>query len=73
MRERMSCGGRVLAAVPMLTVMWCLPAAAQMQMPGAFAVNERGAATYTLPIQVPPGVGGMEPKLALSYNSQRGK
>jgi hypothetical protein len=72
MGERMSCRGRVLAAVSMLLAAWGLPAAGQMQMPGAFAVNERGAATYTIPIQVPPGVGGVEPKLALSYNSQRG-
>jgi hypothetical protein len=72
MGERMSCRGRVLAAVSMLFAAWCVPAAGQMQMPGAFAVNERGAATYTIPIQVPPGVGGVEPRLALSYNSQRG-
>jgi hypothetical protein len=38
--------------------------------PGQFTVNESGAATYRIPIQVPPGVAGMEPKLELSYNSQ---
>jgi hypothetical protein len=47
-------------------------ASAQMQTPGTFAVNERGAATYTLPIAVPPGVGGVQPRLELVYNSQRG-
>ena len=29
-----------------------------------------GAATYSLPLWVPPGPGGLEPDLVLSYNSQ---
>jgi len=41
-------------------------------MPGQFAINESGAATYRIPIQVPPGIAGMEPKLELAYNSQGG-
>jgi hypothetical protein len=63
---------RALAWVLAWAAAWCAPAAAQMQMPGSFAVNERGAATYTIPVRVPPGVAGVEPKLELVYNSQRG-
>jgi hypothetical protein len=33
------------------------------------AVTEAGAATVSIPIQVPRGVGGMEPQLALDYSS----
>jgi uncharacterized repeat protein (TIGR01451 family) len=41
-----------------------------MAIPGKFAVNAAGAATYTIPIAAPPGIAGMTPSLTLEYNSQ---
>jgi RHS repeat-associated protein len=37
---------------------------------GAFNVLPSGAASYNIPIETPPGIGGMAPKLSLNYNSQ---
>src|SRR2546423_1608674 len=48
-------------------------ASAQTTIPGFtlgnMDVSEGGSANYTIPIQVPPGISGMEPKLYLNYSS----
>src|SRR5215831_2098764 len=39
---------------------------------GAVDVQHSGAASYRVPIWVPDGVNGLQPSLAVSYNSQSG-
>lgn len=39
---------------------------------GVFRVDESGQASYQIPIAVTPGVAGLAPGLALTYNSQSG-
>jgi hypothetical protein len=43
-----------------------------MALPGSFAVGTSGAATYNIPIAMPPGTAGMAPSLSLEYGSQSG-
>src|SRR5450631_3456693 len=39
---------------------------------GSFTVPADGSANYSIPIWVPPGVVGLQPSLAINYNSRNG-
>ncbi|MBN1610623.1 MAG: hypothetical protein JW940_28595 [Polyangiaceae bacterium] len=47
------------------------PTSTEGALAGAFAVSERGLATYTIPIVVPPGRAGMQPEVSLEYSGTR--
>lgn len=71
LRKRMLVNSALVFAAFVSSVLFGA-ATAQMNIPGDFAVDQSGAATYSIPIQVPPGVNGLEPKLSLAYSSLGG-
>lgn len=38
---------------------------------GSFSVTDRGAANYTIPIEVPPARAGFQPELAIAYDGSK--
>lgn len=41
-------------------------------IPGSFSLNPAGASSYTIPLELLPGVNGLAPNLYLSYSSNNG-
>ncbi len=41
-------------------------------IPGQLSVSPMGGAIYSLPIECPKGINGMDPSVSLTYNSQNG-
>ncbi len=63
---------RLAAAALLLAASGGAASAQVMSLPGQFAVGATGAATYSIPIAVPPSTAGMTPALTLDYNSHSG-
>lgn len=56
--------------IPPLTVMNSHQPVGSLK--GSFTVSGDGSANYSIPIDIPKGTGGMEPKISLSYSSGSG-
>jgi hypothetical protein len=70
--EILPIGLRIAATVLFVGMAPQTSIAQTMSVPGSFGVSDIGAATYNLPIVLPPGTAGMAPSLGLSYNNQSG-
>ncbi len=60
---------RVAALFVALTA--SVPAMADLvgTLPGKFTTTPAGGASYSLPLELPPGIAGMTPALAIQYSS----
>ncbi|MBU2709379.1 hypothetical protein KCM76_25535, partial [Zooshikella marina] len=54
------------------TIAMADPPKAVGTIPGAFSIGTDGAANYRIPLELPPGINGLKPDLALEYDSQKG-
>ena len=63
-------GAASSASIPPLTVLGAHQAVGSLK--GSLAVGGDGSATYSIPIDIPKGTAGMEPKLSLNYSSSGG-
>ncbi|NJM37007.1 MAG: hypothetical protein HC845_03535 [Akkermansiaceae bacterium] len=64
--------GSGLATVPALTIDSEAPHQSIGAIKGTLSVAGDGSASYSIPIDIPKGTGGMEPKLSLGYSSSGG-
>ena len=55
-------------AIPVIAPSLSNPVAGSL--PGNLSVSGSGAATYSMPLGIPPGIAGMAPSLVLNYSSQ---
>ncbi len=64
----------ILFAVLLSTLIPCNQASAMAvgSVPGSLSVSPSGAARYSVPLEIPPGIAGMQPELSLGYDSQAG-
>jgi len=77
-KARVGVGARIFyrgrLAIAACVLLGCLSpriaVAQSMSLPGSFAVGSTGAATYKIPIALPPGTAGVVPSLSLDYSSQ---
>lgn len=51
------------------TAAWATATTTVGSIAGEFSVTDSGAASYVVPIKVPPGTAGMAPELSLNYSS----
>ncbi len=61
-----------ILAIPQSAVALIAPSEPYGTLSGTFSVDGNGAATYIVPIELPPGTNGVAPNLSLTYNSHHG-
>ena len=65
----------VLMSIIMQALLSPAVAGASSSVPGTLGeqakIDQNGSFNFTVPIEVPPGINGTQPRLALSYNSQQ--
>ena len=64
--------GRLYCLAVSFVLLAGLAHAGSMQIASQFGVTSSGGVSYSIPVTVPPGTAGIEPRLALAYSSHSG-